>query len=137
MRTPRGLSPYDEAAQRALKSVKIGTVLRADLTVPRNLKHHRKFFALLQCVWQATDKWPTVDDLLTELKMELGVTKTVVLHSTGEVVKVPGSISFASMDQAEFDEFYERALRALCEIAGGIEHDALRNEVLNQLEDRR
>ena len=50
-----------------------------------------------------------------------------------EIVKVPKSISFASMDQTAFDEFYERALNELCVMGGGIESDALRQEVLMEL----
>lgn len=132
-RTVAGLAAADDEAVAALRRIKVGKLVRADVVIPRNVNHHRKFFALLNTVWAATDLWPSVEDLLIELKVRLGIVSDVVLRDSGEVVKVVGSISFASMDQSAFDQFYERALRALCEVAGGIEADALRQEVLDQL----
>lgn len=129
----RYLEPVDEAGTDALRKIKPGAVVRAEVTRPRNIHHHRKFFALLNTVWAATDSWPSPDDLLIELKVRLGVTRDVVITSTGELVKVVGSISFAKMDQGAFDLFYERALRELCEMAGGIEEGALRDAVLEQV----
>lgn len=132
-RTVSGLSPANNAAQEALRKIKLGKMVRCEVTTPRNIQHHRKFFALLQTVWMAAGDWASVEDLLIELKFKLGVVREVVLHESGEVVKIPGSISFAAMDQAKFDMFYANALRELCVMAGGIEEDALRQEVLNQL----
>jgi hypothetical protein len=132
-RSVTGLSAADDEAVTCLRRIKVGQVVRADVVVPRNLRHHRKFFALLNLVWAATDQWESVEDLLIELKVRLGVVRDVVLRESGEVVKVIGSISFGSMDQAEFDAFFEKSLRLLAHMAGGIESDVLRREVLNNL----
>ncbi len=51
---------------------------------------------------------------------------------TFEYVKLQ-SISFAAMDEIEFQRFYDRALYTLCEMAGGIEPGILQQEVLAQL----
>jgi len=132
-RTLNGLAPADDYARETLRHWKVGTTLRAQVTKMRNAQHHRKFFALLNLVWAACDHYPTVDALLTDLKFRLGHTDDVLLISTGELVRVPRSISFGAMDQIEFEAFYERALRELCEMAGGIEADSLRATVLDQL----
>lgn len=132
-RTLSGLAASDDEAVAALRRIKIGKIVRADVVVPRNLRHHRKFFALLNVVWAATDQWESVEDLLIELKVRLGVVRDVVLRDTGEVFKVVGSISFGNMDQAEFDAFFEKSLRLLAQMAGGIESETLRREVLNNL----
>jgi hypothetical protein len=63
----------------------------------------------------------------------MGLYREIAIRETGEIVKVPGSISFAKMDQTKFEDFYERALKELCAMAGGIDHASLRNEVLSQL----
>lgn len=133
VRTIQGLAAFDAAGQDLLRKIKLGKVVKCEVTQPRNISHHRKFFALLNTVWATAGDWPTVDDLLVELKLKLGVYRTVAIRETGEMVKILGSISFAAMDQLQFDVFYESALRALCEICGGIESDALRTEVLQQL----
>ena len=132
-KTITGLAPADDASRDALRSVKLGTVMRCKVSRMRNSAHHRKFFALLNTVWAGCGQWPTVDALLTDLKFRLRHTDDVMLVSTGEVVRIPRSISFADMDQAEFGVFYERALAELAEMAGGITEDALRDAVLQQL----
>ncbi|MDP9090306.1 MAG: DUF1367 family protein [Pseudomonadota bacterium] len=132
-RTVFGLAATDDAGKEILRKIKVGKTVKAEITTPRNIKHHKKFFALLNTVWAATGDWASVDDLLIELKFNLGITREVVIRKTGEVVKLVGSISFASMDQQAFDLFYESAVRELCEMAGGIETDHLRQEVLQQL----
>ena len=133
-KTLTGLAPTDDASRDALRPVKLGTVMRCKVSRLRNASHHRKFFALLNTVWSACDQWPSVDSLLTDLKFRLRHTDDVLLVSTGELVRIPRSISFATMDQTEFDEFYQRAVTELCEMAGGIEEAALRDAVLEQLQ---
>ncbi len=133
IRTLSGLAAHDDAGREVLRRIKLGTVVKAEILRPRNLKHHRQFFALLNLVWSSAGDWPSVEDLLVELKLKLGITKDVVVRESGEVVKILGSISFASMDQTAFDAFYNRAITALCEIAGGIDEGMLRQEVLQQL----
>lgn len=129
----RHLEPVDEAGTEALRKIKLGKVVRCEITQPRNVQHHRKFFALLTTVWNASGEWPSVEDLLIELKCRLGITREVILRDSGEVVKVVGSISFAKMDQGQFDVFYEQSIRELCRMAGGIEEQALREAVLEHL----
>lgn len=132
-RTIAGLAAVDDAGKDILRKIKLGKMVRCEITQPRNIQHHRKFFALLNTVWAAAGDWTTVDDLLIELKIKLGVTTDVVIRESGEVVKIIGSISFAAMDQLEFEKFYEKAIQALCLMAGGIDSDMLRQLVLQQL----
>jgi hypothetical protein len=137
-RTLSGLKAADDASVDALRRVKLGRVVRVELTTPRNVKHHRKFFALLNLVWSSAGDWPSLEHLLDELKKRMGLYEDcgeIIDRETGQILKAIKlkSISFAKMDQTEFDEFYDRALRELCAMAGGIDHAALRAEVLNQL----
>jgi hypothetical protein len=132
-----GLIPADDASRDLLRKFKLGSFLIATIRKPRNGKFHRKMFALLSIVWAAAGDWPTVEHLLTDLKLAIGHVekRQFVNRTTGEVFDyiVPMSISYASMDDLEFEKFYERALMELCSMAGGIEADELREEVLNQL----
>lgn len=82
---------------------------------PRNYEFHKKFFALLRLT---VDNLPETlqeqmhiyneEDLLDCLKVELGLFHTVQ-HGDREIIKT-GSISFASMDESEFERFYNRSL---------------------------
>lgn len=133
VKTLKGLEPHDEASTDALRRMKLGKLVRVEVSSPRNIHHHRKFFALLNLVWSAAGEWTCVEDLLIELKIRLGLVREVMIRDTGEIVKIPGSISFAKMSQEDFDVFYERAMRELCVMAGGIEFETLREEVLQQV----
>ena len=132
-RSPSGLVAADDDGATFLRRVAQNTVVRVEIWKPRNIKHHRKFFALLSVVLDATGLWSSVDELLIELKFRVGLVQQVALRSTGEVVTIPGSIAFHSMDDTEFDAFFERCLGVLCEMAGGIESSALRDAVLEEL----
>lgn len=127
-----GLHAADDAAADVVRALAQGEVIRANIRKPRNLQFHRKFFALLQLVYESTELWPSVDELLIDLKFRLGHVDAVQL-SSGEVVKLPKSISFAKMDDVEFSQFFDRSMRVLCEMAGGIEEDGLREAVLQEL----
>lgn len=137
VRTLNGLAASDDASRDALRKVKHGSMVLVELRRPRNVKFHRKFFAMISLVWAAAGEWPSVDDLLFDVKVQIGHVekRQIVNRKTGETFNFisPKSIAFNKMDEDQFGEFYERALVALCELAGGIDADYLRQEVLQQL----
>lgn len=132
-RSVAGLEAFDDQGTDILRKIKVGEVVQCEVTKPRNLAHHRKFWALLNTVWECAGDWSSPYAILIELKVRLGHVQKVVIRETGEIVSVPKSISFAAMDQTEFDAFYEKALFELCKMAGGIEPAALREHVLQNL----
>lgn len=132
-RTVGGLKPVDDQGTDLLRKIKVGEVVQCEVNRPRNLAHHRKFWALLNTFWQAAGDWSSPYGVLIELKVRLGHVQKVVIRETGEIVSVPKSISFAQMDQGAFESFYEKALFELCKMGGGIEPEALREEVLREL----
>jgi len=104
---------YDSDAE-AVKHIPIGESVKAKFVKSRNVRHHRKFFAMLQMV---TDNMPetmpnqyqNTDLLLDEIKFQLGYFE--MHHTLGgkDYYKVK-SISFGKMDQVQFDGFYNRAV---------------------------
>lgn len=136
-RTIAGLAASDDASRDALRKIKQGSMVLVEFRRPRNLQFHRLFFALLNTVWSATGDWPTVEDLLIDVKVKIGHVekRQLIDRKSGETFDyiVPNSIAFHKMDADQFSAFYERALVALCELAGNIEADTLRQEVLSQL----
>lgn len=131
------LVPYDDAAVEALRKLQISNLVLVEIRRPRNITFHRKFFAMLQIVFSASGDWTSLEDLLDDLKFHMGHVdrKQIIDKKTGETFEYvkPKSISFSSMDETVFELFYERAMRELCVMAGGIEYSDLRNEVLSQL----
>ncbi|MCR9214801.1 MAG: DUF1367 family protein [Proteobacteria bacterium] len=102
------LEPTDRRSEEAMESLPTQHTLRAVISQPRNVKHHKKFFALLGIVLENQDHFQTTDELLYAIKLRLGYVKPIQIR--GEIGYMPKSISFAKMDQRQFTEFYERVL---------------------------
>lgn len=117
LKTPQGLrgaTPADQDAwakfRRKLETMKPGKWLRIEASSPRNGKHHRKMFALLQLVAENSETYNTVEKALVAIKLIVGHFEPAVHPQTGELIQVPKSIAYESMDQDTFEAFYSAAL---------------------------
>lgn len=110
----RGSTPADHEAwlklKRRLERMASGTWLRMEWAVPRNGPHHRKLFALLTLVAENSETYETTKKALVGVKLASGYVDHVVDPRTGEITQVPQSIAFESMEQDEFDKFYDAAI---------------------------
>ena len=96
----------------------------------RSPHHHRKLFALLKLIHANQERYRSTDELLAAIKVHLGHCDTVFMRD-GTEVRIPKSIAFESMDQAEFAEFYERVLDCVCEeIIPNLNREDLKQELL-------
>lgn len=116
------LKPYDPDDSEKLHSMREGEVYRVKVSMPRNIKFHKKFFTLINLVFdnlpeEMETKTPdgkpiqirTREELLWQIKMQVGHYEQKVTLG-GRVTYEAKSISFAAMDEAEFSEFYDRAV---------------------------
>lgn len=127
------LRPIDEAGASALADIPQGEIVRVTIRRPRNLMHHRKFFALIKAIFPHQAHYPTEETLLAAIKVALGYGESVKLHD-GRTIIIPSSISFAKMDQGAFDSFYDRALHLiLTKILPGVDRKDLDREVADIL----
>lgn len=120
LKTPsglRGATPADQDAwakfRRRLETMKPGRWLRVEFSSPRHGKHHRKFMALLQLIVENSEVYDTIPKALVAVKLCVGHFDLMVDPTTGEISKVPRSISYESMPQEEFDQFYSQAIDAV------------------------
>jgi hypothetical protein len=125
------LRPCDEAGEEALRKIGQGQVLQIEIKMPRNVNHHRLFWALMSLVWDNMDheRYPTVEDLVAAVKISAGLRTRLELPG-GEVGFVPGSIAFSKMDQTAFAAFYDR----VCDLISrhflpGVTSEELKREV--------
>ncbi|MCW5615871.1 MAG: DUF1367 family protein [Rhodocyclaceae bacterium] len=121
--------PVCDQGEQTLRRMAPGQLVMVNFTFPRNVGHHRKFFAMLDIVLKNQEHFKSTDQLLDALKIAIGHTTTVkVKRGTFEI---PKSISFAKMDQAQFDNFYKRAVDfVLAEVIPGLGRDELEREVM-------
>ena len=122
------LAPSDFMSDEFLASIPQGKEVLVKIRRARNVKHHRKLFALLNKVKDNSDQWPSVDVLLDELKLATGLAEVRVNTLTKKAYAVPASISFASMAQDQFAAWYEQAI-VIAARAIGTTPEALESEI--------
>lgn len=129
-RTLSGFVAADEASQDAMRTYRLNETYRANVVKPRNLTNHRRYWALVNLVYQNSEGYKSTDHLHQHLKILAGCCSPVVSKSTGEQYLIADSISFGAMDETQFWDFWQRCIAAVCEhILPGIEVDAVAHEV--------
>lgn len=92
-----------------IKKIKVGEPLEYEFKKLRNIRFHRKLFALLNMIFENQELYKNIDHLRKDLTIEAGFYDLRVnIH--GEEIKEAKSISFASMSADEFDEYYNAVL---------------------------
>jgi len=125
------LEPVDDAGRDALARVSLGTVVRVEMKRPRNLGHHRKFWALVSLIYQNQTHYKSPEALCDVIKVLAGYA-VVTRGKGGREIHIPKSISFASMDQTEFEQFWERVVTVVCEqIIPGLDRKELETELMD------
>lgn len=133
--TDHGLIPLYDSDYEEKKKLRVGDTVLCDIKRPRNYEFHKKFFALVRLTFdnlpehlhQALSIY-SEEDLLLSLKIDLGLC-TTVRYGFREVIK-PGSISFASMDETEFQRFYSSCIDVILHrYLRGTDRQALLDEI--------
>ena len=112
----QGLVPLYDSDLENKKRLKEGVVVKCKITNPRNLRHHKKYFALVKLVLNNLPERLTEQlnirnekDMHRRFKRDLGYFKSYV-NEYGEREIEYDSISFSAMDQFEFEKFYYQAV---------------------------
>ncbi len=130
MESMGGLSPDDEKRWRKfwnrLKGAEPGEVFSVSLTFPRDPVKHRKFFALLNVGfehWQAKRKHKTYRGVPVEKNFDTFRKDVTILAGyyeqhfdlQGRMKLEAQSISFANMEDDEFERLYDAVAQVLLE----------------------
>lgn len=110
--TANGLVPVGDDSYDSKKRLKVGTVYQAEIRLKRNYEFHKKYFALINCAWEylpenQTNGFRTVDIFRKWVEIQAGHCD-ILEFKNGDVMRLPKSISFDSIDNAEFSDLYER-----------------------------
>jgi len=107
---------YDSDLEK-LKKIKPNEPIECTITKKRNIMFHRKFFALLNMVYQNQERYNNIDHLRKDLTIEAGY-YTERPNLEGEAIKEADSISFAKMDDHTFQEYYNRVIDVIVRYFG-------------------
>ena len=132
-----GLVPMYDSDYDEKKRLNVGDTVLCSIKRPRNYEFHKKFFALLRLtvtnlphLIQQQMQIFTEEDMLDCLKVDLGL-YTTVWHGGKQIIKT-GSISFAKMDESEFERFFQRSVDVILRIyLRGTDRQALIEEIDN------
>lgn len=91
------------------KKIALNEPIEFEFTKKRNVKFHRKFFALLNLVFENQEQYNNIEHLRKDLTISAGYYDLRHNFQGVEIVE-PKSISFAKMDELEFIEFYNRII---------------------------
>lgn len=131
------LAPAYDSDYKAVKAIPEGDILTIDISLERNPKFHRKFFALVKLLYEhlpeeVTDKYPDPETFRRQyLFYRCGVTEEIEDWQGGRHI-VPKSISWGAMDEVEFREVYERIMNIMVrEFLPDITDDEFEEQLIN------
>ncbi len=122
LKTQQGFVPHDDESRDLISKVKLGNVVRVKFTQPRNVKFHRKLFALLDVGFEAFEPEEQEFRGLPVQKNRERFRKDCIIAAgyyepvvnlKGEVRAEAKSISFARMDEDEFSALYSAIVDVL------------------------
>ena len=116
---------YDSDYETA-KKIKVGEPYEFEFKNVRNLKFHKKFFALINMVFQNQEIYQNIDHLRKDLTIAAGFYDSRA-NLDGEEIKEPKSISFANMDNDQFSEFYNAVIDVIVQYFNFDKQDILDN----------
>lgn len=138
VRTSLGLQAYGDEDYEELKKIKVGSVVKAKIVQPRNVKFHRKFFAMLNAAWdclteQQRKNLRSKDTFREQLLIISGYAEPLYDMNGQKFLERAKSISFAKMDEPAFNEVYNRCLDTILTIlvADGVSQDEFNNILRN------
>lgn len=131
-RTLTGLVPADDESRKRLARVPSGDTRQYEYRERRNGAMHRRYWALCGLVSQNVEGYNSAEQVSDHIKILAGHCTPIASKATGEVYLIPKSISFANMDQGGFDDFWSRAVKAVCgHLLPGVTEAEIENEILS------
>ena len=138
VRTSLGLQAYGDEDYEELRKIKVGTVVKARIVQPRNVKFHRKFFALINAAWDCLTEQQRInlrskDTFREQILITSGFSEPLYDINGRKFLERAKSISFAKMDEPAFVEVYNRCLDTILTIliADGVPEDQFDNILKN------
>jgi len=126
VKTLAGYKPAFEQDYENAKRHKAGDIIEFECKLKRNSGFHSKFFALLELVFQNQDTTNHREAFRKWMIINAGYF-TVVKFPDGTSEKIADSISFASMDQEQFERVFQDVLQVAINVVGAKEDEILEN----------
>lgn len=108
------LIPADESSAEEMRRLKPGQHVIVEVKRARNPRQFRLYWALIGVIFDHQSRYATRQDLSDALKVAVGHYEEVGKRGEHVIVR-PKSIAFANMPQPEFEDFFDRVIKLVCE----------------------
>ena len=123
------IKPLYQGDEEELAKVPKGAEVEIEIKKRRNIKFHKKFFALMNLCFNNQDHFEYPEPMRAYLIMKAGFYDMITAPS-GKPMILPKSISFSSMDDIEFEIVYSRVLDQVL-ILTKADRELVENELIN------
>lgn len=119
----------DNEGFAAIKRLKFGEEIWCEFRKARNPKHHRQYFALLHLVFENQERYRHFEHFRKAVQIAAGHVDEVI-KLDGEIVLIPKSVDYASLDEIEFSKVFGETMAVCVEtFLQGVDMEYLREEV--------
>lgn len=125
--------PATEHDRDITAKIPVQREVTATIKQERYPEHTKKYWALIDLIWENQTRYLTPTDLSNDLKVIVGH-----CHDTkrldGSIVTVPHSIAEGAMDQLEFNEFWDKIMHVcITHIVPGLRREDVESEVADKI----
>jgi hypothetical protein len=118
LRQRNGLVPAGSYDLEKIEGIPHGSSVMVTVQLERNVQHHKKLWALAARVADFCDDFSDAEDAVVWIKLQVPSMRKEYHFRDGKLVIAVRSIDFASMDQLEFNTFYEKACMLWSQLIG-------------------
>jgi hypothetical protein len=130
VRTLNGLTPADDAGKEVLKRWPVGQALKVDVRKPRAHRSLRRYWGLVNLVFENSDQFKSTEQVHQYLKIRAGHCTHIVNKATGETFLIADSINYDNLDEDEFQKVWNSVVNVVCEeILPGITQPEIEHEL--------
>jgi len=110
---PASRNEFDKLQEAKLK---LNEYYQVKITKPRNIMFHRKFMALINLGYENQERFSDFEQFRKWVIIMSGYYIEIIEEN--EIFKIAKSISFANMDQIDFEKLYNAAIDVILKLIG-------------------
>lgn len=128
-KTDKVYIPCDDNSIEITNKLDAGTIVSCEAWKERNYRFHKKYFALLNIVFENQKKYDNFEAFRAEVIMRAGYFN-MHIHLSGQQSFSPKSIAFKNMDEIEFEKLYSKTIDVILKhFLVGTTDEEIRKEV--------
>jgi hypothetical protein len=122
------LKPAYNSDHELFSKIKPNEIIEIEYKKKRNVKFHRLFFALMNLAFENQEAYTILDVMRKDIIKHAGYYTERINAITGEITQEANSISFANMEETEFNKLYADCKSVISQWIG-IDNETISEEI--------